>query len=147
MGCFAGTECEKLHIKSIIKSRFFTPTTLMKNVQQHIHYSIELTECDIWRATATEGREAAKLQATLWGHGSSSALQMLHLTALLLDFSKWLQVQHVTEFTSSNFWSNLTHAWPPGGNQFTTFKVWWIWNITQDWRTSWYKYGHIFSLL
>lgn len=51
--------CENFHIKSIIKSRFFTPTSLMKNVQQHIHYFIELTECDKWRAAATEGRKAA----------------------------------------------------------------------------------------
>lgn len=51
--------CENFHMKCIIKSRFFTPTTLMKNVQQHIHYFIELTECDKWRAAATQGREAA----------------------------------------------------------------------------------------
>lgn len=51
--------CENFHIKSIIRSRFFTPTSLMKNVQRHIHYFIELTECDKRRAAATEGREAA----------------------------------------------------------------------------------------
>ncbi len=51
--------CENFHIKSIIKSRFFTPTTLMKNVQRHIHYFIELSECDKQRAAATEGGEAA----------------------------------------------------------------------------------------
>lgn len=51
--------CENFHIKSIIKSRFFTPTSLMKNVQRHIHYFFELTECDKWRAAATEGTEAA----------------------------------------------------------------------------------------
>ncbi len=51
--------CENFHIKSITKSRFFTPTPLMKNVQRHIHYFIELTECDKRRAAATEGREAA----------------------------------------------------------------------------------------
>lgn len=31
----------------------------MKNVQRHIHYFIELTECDKRRAAATKGREAA----------------------------------------------------------------------------------------
>lgn len=51
--------CENFHIKSIIKSRFFTPTSLMKNVQWHIHYFTELTECDKRRAVATEGRKAA----------------------------------------------------------------------------------------
>lgn len=60
-----GAECENLHIKSITKSRFFTSTTLMQNVKQHIHYFIELSECDMWRAAATKGRDAAKLQASL----------------------------------------------------------------------------------
>lgn len=60
-----GHECEQLQIKEITKSRFFIPTPLMKNVQRHIHYFIELTECDMWRATATEGREAAMPPAAL----------------------------------------------------------------------------------
>lgn len=55
---------ENFHIKSIIRSRVFTPTTLMKNVQRHIHYFIELSECDKRRAAATEGMEAA-LQRSL----------------------------------------------------------------------------------
>lgn len=59
-----GHECEQLQIKGITKSRFFIPTPLMKNVQWHIHYFIELTECDM-RATATEGREAAMPPAAL----------------------------------------------------------------------------------
>lgn len=57
--CEAGRVCENFHIKSIIKSRFFTPASLMKNVQRQIHYSAELTECDKWGAAASEGREAA----------------------------------------------------------------------------------------
>lgn len=57
--CGGKRVCENFHIKSIIRSRFFTPTSLMKNVQRHIHYFIELTECDKRRAAATEGREAA----------------------------------------------------------------------------------------
>lgn len=64
-----GHECEQLQIKGITKNRFFIPTPLMKNVQRHIHYFIELTECDMWRATATEGREAAMPPAALWGRG------------------------------------------------------------------------------
>lgn len=56
---FRGIVCEDFHIKSIIRSRFFTPTPLMKNVQRHIHYFIELTGYDKPKAAATEGREAA----------------------------------------------------------------------------------------
>lgn len=62
---FHGHECEQLQIKRIIKSRFSTPAALMKNVQRHIHYFIELTECDMWRATVTEGRKAVMPRAAL----------------------------------------------------------------------------------
>lgn len=53
--------------------------------------------------------------------------------------------RHVTEFTSANFPSNLTHAWSSGGNQFAAFTVGWIWTTGYDWGLLCYKYGHVFS--
>lgn len=58
-GALRGAACEDFHIKGIIRSRFFSPASLMKNAQRRIHYSAELSECDKRGAGATEGSEAA----------------------------------------------------------------------------------------
>lgn len=67
----------------------------------------------VWHAESCSNRghgrsTAIKPLATLWGHGYPCC--SLEVSALHFDFSKWLRMQHVSEFTSiqSQFslWSN-----------------------------------------